>query len=538
MVAATENWAEHEVSWRELRNSSPKQCEFMDCLTLQGDFAPGGSKFMNTRTPMCLIGGAGEVGKSRCIRDTAFEILLRYRELGFPNRTVAIMCDTMPNLRRIHIKKLREDFGDAIDIRQSQEVGLRARLIGSDYEDLGQVLLLHAAQAHQTASQKGAEIDSLLVDELTSFTIEQFGEMMYQRRSSARLPFVSFGAGTNPDGIGHYWVKSLFVPEFQDLSGFDKRIQEMKGAIHFIPGVRSDNPEYEWNKESMDAAIAFLPNPDIRRARDTGDWNAYGGGRFGYFNKLIHGFTWPDFLAAQGEMVVQSPVSNAQEAYRLLANADMFGWEIWASFDYGTDPEGGSCLLFHVMDHESRVWTFGEWMRGGLTLPEQAAAMKPLLARFPLRRLLVDPALEAKVVESKSGLSRLALFYAEGIKKSVCGVQMTVAENARVPGWGSIDYLFARIPDPPGKIRPKGFIHSSECPYLVASFHKAPRSARDPEDIDARFTQDHGLDSLRYGWHSRFPNRPEFVKPPQYGSMLWMKQQEEAREQAAANQWR
>lgn len=536
----SEIWEEDDVSWRELRNSSAKQAQFLDFLTLQGDYAPEGKDYRGTTTPMCLIGGAGEGGKSYNLRTCAFEMLFRYRELGFPNRNVGLMCDTMPNLRKIHIKKLREEFGDAVEIKQSQEFGLNARLLGAEYEDLGRVLLLHGAQAHKASAQKGGELDSLLVDELTQFTREQQGEFLYQLRNSAGLPFCSFGASSNPDGPGHDHVKQLFVPEFQNLADYysldpeadAEQIEKIRRSILYIPMLRQENPTYEANKEAMDRVIRDIENPDIRRARDIGDWNMYLGSRFGYFSKSVNTFTWAQFLEAQGEPVSSNPGQNMEEAYRLIVNWEDYGWDLFGSFDYGTDMKGASSFHWHLVDNSGRLWTFGELYLRGMTLKPQARILKPVIDRMRPRLIYADPALKAKIDESTNGLSRLMMFALEGVRLTPC-------ENPRIPGWASVDYVLDHVIDRATGILtspPIGRIHATECPQLLKQLPNAPRKKGKPEDID--LDEDHALDDYRYGVHNKFHNRPKREKQPEVGSTLWVQQQhEEAKRLSEAGRW-
>lgn len=533
-------------SWRDFRGSSFKQRMFMDALTLQGDFAQGGKLYMGTKIPSIGFGGAGEAGKTRGLRDAGVEILLCYRKLGFPNRRVGLFAESDALITANHIVKFEEELGDLVDIKKTAKEGWRVRFPVAHWgEGMGMISLRTYAQAHKSSSKRGGEIDSALADELTLCNPSQIGEMMYLCRNAAGLPFASFGWASNPDGISQEHLKTLFVgpnlafpevPECRDYTDHDPWYSKNKNTMFFIPAVRADNPAYEANKEAMDRAIYSIHDPTVRRARDIGDWNYNRSTRFGYVTKDKHGFTWAKFLRAQGETPSDLASEQRRQAVHMIQNRDLYGWELWCSFDYGTSDDAASCLLFHLLDDKNRVWTFGERYMVGKQLPEQAREMIPALAEFKARSILGDPMLKSKAAESRTQLTRLQQFAQEGII-------ISLASNDRVDGWAAIDWLFDRLDDGALPTHTVGFVNYEECPQTWRQLLSAPRKKEDPNDVDKKKASqqfgDHGIDTLRYGWFTRFKNMvgKEKIEHPEYGSIGWMIQQVEVREQTSSSLW-
>lgn len=519
----------------------------MDALTLQGDFALGGKYCMNTKAPSIGFGGAGAAGKTRGLRDAAVEILLVYRALGFPDRRVGLFAENADLITTNHIIKFEEELGDMVEIKRTSKEGWRVRFPEAKWgPGMGMISLRTYALAHKSNSKRGGELDSILADELTLATPAQIAEMMYLLRNSADLPFAAFGWASNPDGISQEYLKRMFVgpnpafpeqKEYRDYSDFDPWFGNNQNRFFFIPAVRKDNPAYLQNQDAWDAAILANPDPRIRLARDVGDWDANTDTRFGYVTKAKHGFTWPEFLKAQGVVPSELASENKRLAMHMILNRDVYGWELWGGFDYGTSEDAASCLLFNLLDTNKRVWTFGELYMPGKQLPEQAVAMRAAMAELKLKTIFGDPMLKSKAPESKSGLTRLQLFAQEGII-------IQLALNDRVDGWGAIDWLFHRLPDGSLPQHTVGFVNYEECRQTWRQLQAAPRKDSDPNDVDkakaSKQAGDHGIDSLRYSWFTRFKrlvNKEEHHQAPEYGSIGWMEEQAKARELAASSPW-
>lgn len=546
-------------SWRDFRGSSLKQRAFMDALTLQNDFAAGGKYCMNTKAPSVFYGGSGQSGKTRGLRDSAVEMLLRYRQLGFPNRRVALFADCDRTMIENHVNEFIKEFKDkddnpTIHISTTRQEGWHIKFSPSYWgEGMGTISLRTYAQAHRTNAKRGGQIDSILADEITLCTPGQIGEMIYLLRNSEAIPFSSFGCGSNPDGISQHYIETLFVgpnawtedlgivvEECRDYSDLDPWFEANRHTFMFIPATREDNPAYEANKEEFDRAMSFVYDPVVRAARKDGQWGKDRRTRFGYLTKQKHGFTWPDFLRAQGEVPSDMASECRRQAMHMILNRDTYGWELWSSLDYGTAEGKGSCLLFHLLDTQKRVWTFGEIYRTmfGKQLPEQKRVMKPSLDELNCRTILGDPALKAKAPESRSGLTRQQQF-----AQAPDSMIVTLALNDRKEGWAALDWIFDRLEDGSLPQHVVGFVNYEECPMLWKQLLSLPRKEGDPEDVDkakaAKQLGDDCPDCYRYGIFTKFKNLvgKQDKEAPEYGSIGWMEGKAQEREAARTSIW-
>lgn len=339
------------------------------------------------------------------------------------------------------------------------------------------------------SAYRGIEFDFLLIDELTEFMRDDWDHLMYLLRSSKNLPFEAFGAGTNPDGVGHGWVKKLWIErEFSD----EPALQHIKDEFHFIQAKAYENPTFNERREMQ---LTSFSDPMLVKARWEGSWDIASGVRFPQFKRNIHVFDWPDFERAFG----------GDHTYQeILKTPELFTF--YGSLDYGTDLNSGSAFHIHAVDFKKRVWTIAELYMQGVFLVDQAREIKELLAKMPfdVNRIYCDPSLVGK---DSDGISRWAKFRAEG-------VHMVPGINDRIEGWGTLDRLLhhKRVVQPDGsdylEIEPQWRVHNS-CRHLIRQITTAPRGSppRYVEDLDPRFTDDHALDGVRYMLHSYFKGR-------------------------------
>jgi len=486
---------------------------------------------------------------SRGLRDAAVEMLLRYRHLNFPNRRVAFFADCDRTITENHLPEFIKEFGENIQILTTKQDGWHIRFSPGYWgEGMGVISLRTYAQSHRTNAKRGGQVDSVLADEITLCDPNQIGEMIYLLRNSEELPFSAFGCASNPDGISEEFIARMFVGpnlwtqdmdidvvESRDYSDLDPWFEANRHTFMFIPAVREDNPAFEANKAEFDRGMAFVHDQAVRTARKEGKWGSNRRTRFGYVTKARQGFTWPDFLRAQGEIPSQFASENRRQAMHMIVNREVYGWELWASLDYGTAEGKGSIKLFHLLDTRKRVWTFGELFMPGKQLPEQARMMKPGLTELRCRTIFGSPDLKAKAPESRTGLTRQQQFAKEGII-------ITLAMNDRKEGWAAMDWLFDRMEDGSLPQHTVGFINYEECRVLWKQLLSLPRKEGDPEDVDkakaAKQFGDDGPDAYRYGVFTRFKNLvgKEDKEAPEYGSYLWM-EQERARELARSSLW-
>ena len=471
-------------TWREFRTATPKQCEAIDFLTRQGQWA---NVPVESRHRRLLYGGAGYGGKSHCIRTAAGEICGVLRDAGFPRQMGAIFCRKYTDLNDRQVIKIRKEFcyeHDLGELRNSRVEGLYFRFHD---KSLGGFYLRNADDA---SKYRGAELAFILIDELTEWLKPDYDNIIYPLRSDLMLPFLAFMGGSNPDGIGHGWVKDLWITR-----NFEEEILPPE-CFHFIQALAQDNPtftpEVQSNLEGFDDEM-------LVKARWLGDWDLVAGLRFGRFTRRIHTFNWQQF---------ERFYNTGQNYAQILRDPDLFSW--FGSLDYGTDVDAASAYYLYAVDWNRVRWAITEqWIRGKY-LDEQAQIISQtnnawIPGEKAIERIYCDPSLNQT---DSDGISRLSKFIAYGLP-------MAPGINDRNEGWASIDESFkykleegTRAMDEGGPFfehgqHPKLRFHES-CKEAAKFFTSAPRGETDKEDVSPKFGREHAGDSIRYFEHSHF----------------------------------
>lgn len=485
---------EGTISWRDYRGASDPQRISLDWIEKNGPFARD-----EGRNRLCLTGGAGGGGKSYNLRTAALDINLDLRDKGFPSTWGVLICQTYDELVGRHAGEIETEFKGIGTLRKTQSRGWHLRFHG---EGLGGVYLRNAVTSNDAKNNKkdkrGFGYQYTLADELTQFTREQFEKIFYNLRSGVALPYNAFLAGSNPDGLGHGWVKEMFVPEYRNND--DDWIKKIGAQSFFYVPIRvEENPNYEQDKEGWEARL-WSSDPDIYKARRFGDWDIYHGGRFGkIWNPSVHVFLWPELLRAMGVLVGITPEE-------FLRDAERWGCEIYASLDYGTSDDSTSAYLLHIVDRNDRLWTFAELPMIGKELEVQAEMILNFEREWGVTPVVryCDPALMGAPAESKDGIARIVKFQENG-------VDFIPGNNGRIEGAASVaSALYWQTAKTDAGLvwvrRPRARIHAA-CRNLVAQIPILPRDPSKPEDVHPMGGKWHWYDSYRYMVHTRYQGR-------------------------------
>ena len=194
---------------------------------------------------------------------------------------------------------------------------------------------------------QGLEFDWIFMEEATQFTEAQFRTLGACLRGSTKFPRRMY-LTCNPGGIGHLWVKRLFV---------DREYREGEKAkdYTFIPATVDDNPQLLEASPEYKQMLDLLPE-DVRRAWRYGDWNAMAGTFFPEFRKETH--------------VIAPFVRVPRE------------WKKYRAFDYGLDM---FACLWVAVDFEGRAYVYREVQQSGLIVSEAAklANAHDFITRLP-----------------------------------------------------------------------------------------------------------------------------------------------------------
>jgi hypothetical protein len=494
---------EDRKSFHDYRTHTVKQRLFLDWLTKQGVFR----NVKGTQITGCY-GGAGWGGKSYVLRSAAWMMNFVLRSHGVWNPAGVITTSTYDMLMDRHVTNFAREFKGLGEVLNTQVEGYHVKWFG---DGMGITRLRNApsitdTRGHGASSKRGGQNDYGFVDESTEITYGQFDAFLYTvRPRDAGLPFLTVGAATNPDGIGHAWNKKVFHPAYRDVNHpyFTNRDPR---TVLFVQALKTDNPAYAQMKSVIDANMEGIEDPEVRRARNNGDWDLYLTGRFSHFRcdsmrpeKNIHGFHWGEFYDRWGIPEELTPLV-------FMQNAQAFGFQIWTSLDYGTSANSVSAYLMWLVDAYGHSWYVGQLPMIGLQLPDQAEKIKEFESGMKIFRRIGDPAsLGARASEEQSGLTRLDRF-------SRLGLVFHLGINDRVEGWATCDDVLYFKRNAEGVIEkgPKCRFLFAETRYgrmwgvpaLITEIADLPRLKSNPEDVDPMGGKWHWADSWRYGQHT------------------------------------
>lgn len=420
---------------------------------------------MKAATRYVGYGGAKGGGKSHAVRAKA-----TYLAYNYPGIQMLIVRRTLVELKENHLHRLLAAYALLPEPMQPKYAeadrsfqfpgGSRLRLGYCDSE--GDVL-----------QYQGQEYDVVFLDEATQLTEQQFGWIDACVRGTGRFPKRTY-LTCNPGGVGHAWVKRLFIdgeyrnaersadytfipariydnaPLFQNDAGYIGAFRRLKGL-----------PLSERKRRAMDEAdcvrqLKNLPR-ELRRAWLEGDWNAFAGQYFGEFSEDTH-------------VVAPFPIPD--------------GWRRSAAIDYGLDM---LAVLWFAVDTEGRAYCYRSIEHPDLTISAAAAAIRAAQAET-VEETIAPPDLWNR--RQDSGRSAAEIF-AEN------GVPLVKAGNNRIGGWLCVkEYLRADTSGP-------RMLFFSTCrtilrtlPLLQHDTRNVCDVATEPHDIT------HSPDALRY-WCSR-----------------------------------
>ncbi len=219
-------------------------------------------------TPVLFYGGAKGGGKSWLVR--CREIA---RRLKYPNSQGLIVRRTYPELRANHILKMFQEYPI-----------LKKWYNKSDkiiyYPNGSTTEFSYLKNTDDVYTYQGREYQDISVDEITQHEEEVFKTLRSSLRTSQSGINPTVFLTGNPGGIGHSWVKRIFV---------DRNFTEHENPddFSFIQAFVQDN------KALMDADPEYIKRlqdlPEhLRKAYLDGDWTIFAGQMFTMLREAIH----------------------------------------------------------------------------------------------------------------------------------------------------------------------------------------------------------------------------------------------------------
>ena len=415
-----------------------------------GDLNAKQVQFLKSTALYCGYGGARGGGKSHAVRIDAVRGALKY-----PGIKILIVRRRYTDLQGNYVEPLNKILPSTIAEYNSQ--------LHQYYFINGSTIKLGHFQSYGQAADEyqGQEFDWIFMDEATQFTEQEFRLLGGCLRGVNNIP-KKFRLTMNPGGVGHRWVKRLFIDRQFKTDCANPEENENPDDYEFIQALVTDNTalmKSNGGKQYL-AMLSSLPE-NIRNAHRYGDWDALGGNYFPEFQTATH----------VCEPFVIPP-----------------SWARYRAFDYGLDA---LAVLWFAIAPNGRVYMYRELKKSGLIVSDAA---QEILSNTGVNEKIVTTYAPDDIWsrQKDTGKTMAEVFLSNG-------VAIVKASRSRVQGWLQVKEFLAPMED--GK--PKLMVFNT-CQNFIDDIQSIQASDKDPNDCA---TEPHDIthlpDACRYFCISR-----------------------------------
>lgn len=340
------------------------------------------AKFLASKTFFTCYGGAKGGGKTHIARIKAVGLCINYPGI----RVLMVRC---------HYPELEENLVRPILKWVPQEMfSYNGTVHLMKFSNGSEIKFGHYDGDAAENEYQGVEYDVIFIDEATQLTERNFSYLQGCIRGTNGFPKRMY-LTCNPGGVGHRWVKRLFIDKKYITDEKDPEKNENPEDYTFIPATVDDNPWLLESSPMYKKQLSKMPEDQVRAFR-YGDWNALSGSYFKNFSIQTH----------------------SVEAFPIPEH-----WPRYRSFDYGFDMF--ACGWWAV-DEDGRSWLYRYFEQKGLVI--KSAAKEIVDHTLPNENVQATYAPPDMWARSKDTGREIAEIFAEN------GVPILKASNNRVQG--------------------------------------------------------------------------------------------------------
>ena len=418
-----------------------------------GQLNPKQDQFLKSTALYCAFGGARGGGKSHAVRIDSV-----YGALTYAGIKILIVRRRYTDLQGNYVEPFKKLIPSTLAEYNSQT--------HTYYFINGSTIKLGHFNSYGQASEEyqGQEYDWIYMDEATQFTEQEFRLLGGCLRGANDYPN-KFRLTCNPGGIGHRWVKRLFIDRQYRTDSENPEENENPDDYEFIAARVEDNIALMNSKGGKGGQqylqmLSSLPE-NIRQAHRYGDWDALSGNYFPEFQTATH---------------TCKPFAIPRE------------WARYRAIDYGLDML--ACAWFAIAP-SGRVYVYRELKQSGLIVTDAATKIKEHTAVGEKIVCTYAPS-DIWSRQKDTGKTMAEVFMLND-------VPIVQASRARVQGWLQVKEMFAPMED--GK--PKLIVFNT-CREYIDDVQAIQASDKDPNDCA---TEPHEIthlnDAVRYFCISR-----------------------------------
>ena len=424
--------------------------------------------FLADKHKYVAFGGARGGGKSWAVRTKAKLLCLNY-----PQIRVCIIRKTYPELKANHI-----------DTLTSELYGV-AKYKANDHEFIfinDSTLSLRSCQTDTELTKfQGSEYDVVFIDEATQFSEDAFRALCATVRGVNNYPKRVY-LTCNPGGVGHSWVKRLFIDKHYNESERPEDYSFIQSLVTDNKVLMESSPEYVAQLEAL--------NPKLRKAWLEGDWDIFEGQFFEEFrDDPAH------YKDRQWTHVI--------EPFNIPRS-----WNVYRSYDFGYNKPFSSD--WWAVDHDGTAYLILQFY-GTNGMPNEGLKWEPDQQFAEIARIEREhPYLKGRDITGVADPSIWDTSRGESIQEAAVrhGIYYTPGDNKRIPGWMQCHYRLAF--DENGY--PNMYVFNT-CKAFIRTIPLLQFSESRPEDLDTE-QEDHCADSWRYFCMSRPIKPPIHVATP------------------------
>lgn len=383
-------------------------------------------------------GGARGGGKSWAVRYKAILLALKYCGIR-----ILLLRKSFPELRENHIIPLCSILKGIADYREVDKA--------FSFPNGSRIKLGYCDNDNDVLQYQGQEYDVIFMDEATHFTEFQFISLTASLRGANSFPKRMY-LTCNPGGVGHTWVKRLFI---------DRQFKETEDPAdyRFIKATVYDNPALLEADSGYVNMLRNLPETQ-RKAWLDGSWDIFEGQYFSEWNEEIH-TTAPFEIPSY--------------------------WRRYFAMDYGMDMLAAYWI---AVNEQGRSFVYRELYESGLTVSEAAVKIRAMQPKDEeITAYFAPPDLWNR--NRDTGRSTAEIF-------ASCGIPLVKVSNNRVQGWLEVHEYLKPCLDEQG-VKTAGLVVFRNCKNLIRTLPALIFDDKNPNDCaDEPHELTHAPDAIRY----------------------------------------